>query len=184
MGSNNGDDEKPVHTVHIREPFWLSKTEVTQKQYRQVMGRNPSFFKGDNNPVEKVSWNDAVKFCKKLTQREHASGRLPSEYEYTLPSEAQWEYACRAGTKTKYYWGNDFGEGHCNAENDVGSSEDKQVAYFKRKGWSTDSTMTVGKFAPNQWGVYDMSGNVWEWCMDNWRDFKNAENGRSYTLHG
>ena len=98
MGSNNRDsDEKPVHWVTLIKPFWMAKTEVTQaRYYQQIMGSNPSYFQGLENPVEGVSWNDAVSFCKKLTEREHAAGRLPEDYEYTLPAEAQWEYACRA----------------------------------------------------------------------------------------
>jgi formylglycine-generating enzyme required for sulfatase activity len=172
MGSNNGDsDETPVHQVRISRGFWLGKYEVTQQEYEALMGSNPSHFKGPRNPVETVSWNDAVAFCRKLTERERQAGRLPAGYEYRLPTEAEWEYACRAGTTTVYSWGDQFGEGNCNAENDKGSNEDKQCRYFRSRGMPVDSTMPVGQFGPNAWGLHDMHGNVWEWCLD-WCDEK------------
>ena len=99
MGSNSGGwDEKPVHRVTLTKPFWMGRTEVTQGQYEKIMGSNLSHFKGGNNPVERVSWNKAVEFCRKLTEVERKSGRLLSGYEYRLPTEAEWEYCCRAGT--------------------------------------------------------------------------------------
>jgi len=172
MGSTKGGaDEQPMTQVEITRPYWLGKTEVTQGQWEAVMGSNPSSFKGATRPVENVSYDDAVEFCRKLTERERAAGRLPSGYEYTLPTEAQWEYACRAGTTTAYSWGNEFELGRCNVENDPGSSETKNVATFERRGLPTDSTMPVGQFAANAWGLYDMHGNVWEWCRDWYGDY-------------
>jgi formylglycine-generating enzyme required for sulfatase activity len=147
MGSNNGyDDEKPVHTVRISKGFWMAKTEVTQRQYRQIMETNTSSFKGDSNPVEKVSRNDALSFCNKLTEIERQSGRLPEGYEYTLPTEAQWEYACRAGTTGDY-----------------AVNLDSMAWYGSNSG---EKTHPVGMKQVNAWGLHDMYGNVWEWCAE------------------
>ena len=152
MGSKSGDsDEEPVHRVNIK-PFYIMTTEVTQAQWKAVMGNNPSHFKGDNLPVEKVSWNDCQEFIKKLNQRDPWKG-------YCLPSEAEWEYACRAGTTTKYYSGN--------SESDL-----KRVAWYY--GNSGSKTHPVGQKQPNAYGLYDMHGNVWEWCED-W--YHNSYNG-------
>jgi len=147
MGSNDGDDdEAPVHRVTISKPFWLARTEVTQRQYKQVMGSNPSHFQGMENPVETVSWNDAVSFCKKLTDRERRAGRLPDGFEYALPTEAQWEYACRAGTTSDY-----------------AGILDSIAWYSLNSGNKTHSVRTK---QANTWGLYDMHGNVLEWCAD------------------
>jgi formylglycine-generating enzyme required for sulfatase activity len=144
MGSNDGeDDEKPVHTVRITRDFYMGVHEVTQGQYQQVMGTNPSKFKGSNLPVEQVSWDDAVEFCKKLSQKEGKT--------YRLPTEAQWEYACRAGTTTKFSFGD---------------SESQLGEYAWYSGNSGSKTHPVGDREPNAWGLYDMHGNVFEWCQD------------------
>ncbi len=146
MGSQNGDsDERPVTEVALKE-FWLAQTEVTQAQYRAVMGDSPSRFKGDLLPVENVSWEDAREFCAKLTQRERAAGRLPDGMAYTLPTEAQWEYACRAGSTGDY----------------AGRLDD--LGWYSSNSGS--GTHPVAGKAPNAWGLYDMHGNVWEWCAD------------------
>ena len=138
-------------------------TASVRLQWQQVMGSNPSNFKnaGADAPVENVSWEDCQAFVKKLCQMEGVP-----EGTYRLLTQAEWEYACRAGTGTAYMWGNEFLLGKCNAENDVGSSEDKNVQTFRSRGLPTDSTMPAGRFAPNGWGLYDMHGNVWEWCED------------------
>lgn len=148
MGNDNGSsDEKPAHRVRIRRPFYLGVTEVTQGQYEQVMGTNPSTFTGDSQrPVEQVSWIRAMEFCKRLSQKE--------ERTYGLPTEAQWEYACRAGTSTKWCSGDD--------ESSLGGH-----AWYRRN--SNNRTHPVGQKRPNAWGLHDMHGNVWEWCAD-WYD--------------
>lgn len=134
-------DEGPVHRVNFTEGFWLSKYEITQAQWQKVTGNNPSYFHGDNLPVESVSWDDVQAFESAL----HDSFRLPSESE--------WEYACRAGTTTQFYWG----------EDSAGTELGNYAWYPDNSG---DSTHSVGQKRQNPWGLCDMIGNVWEWCED------------------
>jgi formylglycine-generating enzyme required for sulfatase activity len=137
------EDEGPVQ-VKISQGFWLGQTEVTQAQWAAVMGNNPSSFKGDDLPVEQVSWDEAQAFIGKLNQ----SGALPEGWRYALPTEAQWEYACRAGTESVFHFGEELNgtQANCDGNN----------AY----------TCAVGSYKPNAWGLYDVHGNVWEWCED------------------
>ncbi|MBI2924245.1 MAG: formylglycine-generating enzyme family protein [Verrucomicrobia bacterium] len=152
-------DEGPQTRVMIAQGFWMGRCEVTQAEYQSVMGTNPSNLTGDPaSPVEKVSWLEAVEYCTKLTQRARATGRLPEGYAYRLPTEAEWEYACRAGTTTRYSYG-----------------DDKSYTQLGDYAWFTgnsDSTKhPVGTRRPNPWGLFDMHGNVWEWCLDRWQGF-------------
>jgi formylglycine-generating enzyme required for sulfatase activity len=149
------------HSVTLSRDFWLHKYEVTQGEYASVMGKNPSQFPGDTNrPVEKLSYFDAVAYCSAVTKHEREAGRLPPGYAYRLPSEAEWEYACRAGTT------NFFSFGDAVAEAD-------QYAWTLEN--SEGTTHPIGQKRPNPWGLYDMHGNVWEWCNDWFAPYPAAE---------
>ena len=155
MGSEKRiySNEKPQHQVKI-PPFWMGKYAVTQEQWQAIMGNNPSGFKGAKRPVEQVSWNECQEFCQTLSQR---TGKA-----YGLPSEAQWEYACRAGTTTPFHCGETITSDLANYDGDTYADEGKGV-YCKQ-------TVEVGSFPPNAFGLYEMHGNVWEWCGDGWHD--------------
>ena len=165
MGSPANEPYRNVsedqHLVTISRPFYLQTTEVTLNQWWTIMGKK--FFgrrKGDvDAPITRVSWFDAVKFIEKLNEK--------GEGRYRLPTEAEWEYACRAGTKTAYSWGNDI---DCSkamyANNTMREHEEGCVEYVKSRGFKTDQPAPVKSYAPNAWGLYDMHGNVWEWCLD------------------
>ena len=152
------DNEKPQHRVDI-ESFAIGKYEVTQEQWYAVMGNNPSFNKGRKHPVENVSWDDAQLFVQKLSQK---TGK-----KYRLPSEAEWEYAARGGSITKYPWGNSDAELHV-------------YAWFNA---IANATNPVGLKKPNQFGLHDMLGNVWEWTQDCWHEdyFGAPRNGSAWT---
>jgi formylglycine-generating enzyme required for sulfatase activity len=152
------------HPVHITKSFWLGKTEVTQGQWESLMGNNPSCFKNPNLPVESVSWNDAMLFCQRLTLRERSFGHLSDGYEYTLPTEAQWEYACRSGSETPFYFGNSLGGRHANYNGNFPYFEKNKAPNLKR-------TSAVDLYLPNAWGLLNMHGNVYEWCLDVPRDY-------------
>ena len=140
-----GNDEGPQCEVTISKGFYMGVYEVTQEQYEAVTGKNPSKFKGPANPVDSVGWADAVDFCGKLSEK---TGR-----KVRLPTEAQWEYACRAGTGTKFGFGDEDGDL-------------RDYAWYIAN--SRDTTHPVGQKKPNAWGLYDMHGNVYEWCSDFW----------------
>jgi formylglycine-generating enzyme required for sulfatase activity len=146
-----GSDEGPQHRVRITRAFYMGATEVTQAQYEAVTGTNASIFKGADNPVETVSWNDAAEFCRRLSAKAGMTVRLPTE--------AEWEYACRAGTTTPFYFGDTISTDQANYDGNY-------VYGAGRKGVYRQRTTPVGSFPPNAWGLYDMHGNVWEWCQD------------------
>jgi formylglycine-generating enzyme required for sulfatase activity len=150
------NDEGPQHEVTISKAFYMGVTEVTQEQYEAVTGRNPSNFKGAKNPVEQVSWDDAVEFCRKLSTKTGNTVRLPTE--------AQWEYACRAGTKTPFNTGETISTDEANYDGNYTYGTGK-------KGEYREKTVAVGSFKPNAWGLYDMHGNVWEWCFDAYKRY-------------
>jgi formylglycine-generating enzyme required for sulfatase activity len=147
------------HRVRITRSYWLGKYEVTQAQWEAVTGSNPSYFKGASRPVERVTWNAAVEFCATLTEQERAAGRLPAGYRYTLPTEAQWEYACRAGTTTPFSTGDNLTTDQANYDGDYPYNGNA-------KGKNRETTTNVGRFPANAWGFHDMHGNVYEWCRD------------------
>lgn len=152
-------DEDPITQVILTGGIWMGKYEVTQRDYEALMETNPSEFTGDPDfPVETVTWHNAIDYCSRLTTRERAAGRIPTGFAYRLPTEAEFEYACRAGTTTRYFFGNDPNLTL------IGS-------YAWYGGNSGGAPHRVGQKLPNAFGLYDMSGNVWEWCMDWYSDY-------------
>ena len=151
MGSGKGDNTVPVHRVKLTNPFYMGITEITRAQWQSVMGTDPDGPKGTAHPVIQVSWHQCVAFCRRLTEREREEGLLPEGTIYSLPSEAEWEYACRAGSTTDYCFGDD-------------PAQLDEYAWYG--GNSGGHTHPVAKKKPNAWGLYDMHGNVREWCMD------------------
>ncbi|MEY3607240.1 MAG: hypothetical protein RLZZ447_28 [Verrucomicrobiota bacterium] len=150
MGSEQGHtDERPLTQVTLRD-FALGKTEVTQAQWQAVMRSNPSRFRGSDLPVENVSWDMAMLFCRRLTERARAAGKLPAGFEFTLPTEAEWEYACRAGYTGDY------------------AADPGAMAWYDAN--SDLQTHPVGTKQANAWGLHDMHGNVLEWCHDWFKD--------------
>ena len=156
MGSPSSEegryDGEVQHKVRISRGFWLAETETTQELWHAVMGDNPSYFKGDDLPVESVSWNDCQEFIEKLNSKSE------NGVHFQLSSEAHWEYACRAGTSGAY--------------NVSGASLDSLAWYY---GNSDRKTHKVGTKIPNAWGLYDMHGNVWEWCSDLYDDYPSGD---------
>ncbi len=168
MGSMIRSEEQPVHEVTIPMPFYMGVYPVTQAQYQAVIGVNPSEFSNGpdapQRPVDSVSWWNADQFCCKLSKK--------TGLQVTLPSESQWEYACRAGSSTEYYYGED-------------DSLLKEYANYKvTPVYGNTQTAPVGSFKPNAFSLYDMLGNVWEWCKDNWHgDYHGAPTDGSAWMH-
>ncbi|MDM8558017.1 formylglycine-generating enzyme family protein [Candidatus Parabeggiatoa sp. HSG14] len=166
MGSPEDEErrksnEGPQHRVTI-QPFFMGKYLVTQAQWQTIMGNNPSHFKGENRPVEQVSWNDAVEFCQKLSKM--------TSKEYRLPSETEWEYACRAGTTTPFYFGETITPDLANYDGNYNYASGP-------KGVFREETTEVGRFPPNAFGLYDMHGNLWEWVADKYHNSYNGSPG-------
>jgi formylglycine-generating enzyme required for sulfatase activity len=162
----------PIHKVTITYMYWMGKTEVTQTQWQAIMDNNPSefqidnennpdVFQGDNRPVEMVSWNDCVEFCQKLTEHERAADRLPDGYVYRLPTEAEWEFAARGGSRSGGFTYS-------------GSNKLDEVAWCGSNFNDGGATQPVGQLRPNELGLYDMIGNVWEWCHDRFEKYPAA----------
>jgi formylglycine-generating enzyme required for sulfatase activity len=183
MGSPSSEagrdsDEGPQHQVTISKGFYMGKYEVTQKEWVAVMGSNPSYFKGDNLPVEQVSWFDVIDYCNALSRREGLTPAYTisgsgdsrtvtwnkSANGYRLPTEAEWEYACRAGTTSPFSTGNNITTSQANYDGNYPYNNNA-------KGTYRSQTTAVGSFAANSWGLHDMHGNVWEWCWDRFGDY-------------
>jgi len=158
MGWDGGSErERPAHTVRIEKPFYMAVTEVTQAQWEAIMHANPSpKHRAPNFPVSGVTYFGCREFCRRISLVERAAGLLPDGAWYRLPTEAEWEYACRAGASTKYCFGDD---------------QSRLGEYAWHKGNSNDAPHDVGKKKPNAWGLYDMHGNVGEWCASLWRRY-------------
>jgi formylglycine-generating enzyme required for sulfatase activity len=163
------DDESSQHRVVVPS-FYMGRFVVTQAQWQAVMGTNPSRFKGEKNPVESVSWHDAQEFCKKLSEQ---TGR-----QYRLPSEAEWEYACRAGTTTPFHFGETM-------MTELANYDGNYTYGSGIKGEYREKTTPVGSFPANGFGLCDMHGNVYEWCEDIWHDnYKGAPTDGSAWVTG
>jgi len=161
-------NEMPQHRVNLQE-FYLGKYPVTQEQYQSIMGNNPSHFQDNlKNPVENISWNNAQEFCQKLSDK---TGK-----KYRLPSETEWEYACRAGTTSSFYFGETISTDQANHDGIYIFGKGKKWVYLQK-------TTPVGSFSANKFGLYDLHGNVWEWCEDVWHEnYENApKDGSSWN---
>ena len=183
MGSSNFSaqypQEAPVHLVTLTNAFWIGKYEVTQAQYQAIMGTNPSYFQGASvpkapqRPVERVTWNDAVAFCQALTTAEQAAGRVPVGYQYRLPTEAEWEYCCRAGTVTDWNTGPLLTTSQANFQGALTAPP-----------YPGGQTAVVGSYLPNAFGLYEMHGNLWEWCLDTYVSYTAAAVTNPFTAGG
>ena len=184
MGSPLSEAERrsdeTEHQVTLTRGFWMGKYEVTQGEYLDVLGSNPSYFRNGRapfspgnggavtnelrHPVESVSWFDATNYCGKLTAREVGAGRIPAGWGYRLPTEAEWEYACRGGTTAAFHYGVALREGMANFN--IRYEYDSTVGTITTSKKPLGRTSDVGSYASNAYGLYDMHGNVWEWCQD------------------
>jgi formylglycine-generating enzyme required for sulfatase activity len=153
MGSTASASEQPAHKVTLAHPFDINRYEVTQELYQVVMGNNPSRWKGPRNSVEMVDWNQADEFCRKVTRELRERKLIAADERIRLPSEAEWEYACRAGTTSAYSFGDDV-------------QELTHHAWYKDNSKGYDPP--VGQKRPNPWGLYDVHGYEFEWCLDRW----------------
>ena len=173
MGSPDSEPERadwegPQTLVTLNYGFKMGKYEVRQGEYQAVMGTNPAYFSGTpDRPVEQVTWDDAMDYCRRLTEWMRVAGCSPAGWAYRLPTEAEWEYACRAGTTSPFGYGPDLRSGmanfcaHYEYDETVGTVDNPLGTFLGR-------TTPAGSYAPNAWGLYDLHGNVWEWCLDGW----------------
>ncbi len=168
--------DETQHTVTFTRGFYIGKFEVTQGEYLALIGSNPSYFTTNdwfrrpiapdlNRPVEQVTWFEATNYCWRLTQQEQAGGRLPAGWVYRLPTESEWEYACRAGTKTAFHFGRTLRSGMANV-NGAYEYDASAGDIYNPGGTYLACTTAVGSYPPNAWGLHDMHGNVYEWCQD------------------
>lgn len=166
MGNTDGDHEEPMgeFEVILSKGFWLGVYPVTQCQWESVMGTNPSKFKGSNKPIESISWQDTIDFCNRLDDEVIA---IPNGYAFSLPTEAQWEYACKSGAESKYQVGDKI--------------EDLSKVAWHRANIVVPGTQDVGQKEPNNWGLYDMLGNVMEWCFDSPLDYPAGTTQNDYV---
>lgn len=171
-------DIETQHKVTLTKGFYIGVHAVTQEEWNEVMGNNPSFFKGEKSlPVENVSWDECQEFAKKLREKD--------KKPYRLPSEAEWEYACRAGTTTPFYFGQTISTDQANYDGQFAYGNGKNGEYRKK-------TKPVGSFPANAWGLHDMHGNVWQWCQDSWEEYpekgmvdpRGSEKGQFRVLRG
>ncbi len=168
MGSKDTKSEQPVHEVTLKAPFFIAKYEVTQELYQVVMGSNPSKWKGARNSAEMMDWNEAVEFCTKATKMLRDAELITAKQAVRLPSEAEWEYVCRAGTDTAYSFGDDV-------------SELTHYGWYKVNAPGNDPP--VGRKKANPWGLYDIHGYCWEWCQDAWHaDYDGAPHDASQRV--
>jgi formylglycine-generating enzyme required for sulfatase activity len=162
-----GDTKNPEQIVSIKQDFWISKYEITQQQYNAVMDTNPSVQPGEKHPVENVSWYDAVLFCETLNRDLSKTGKLPEGYEFRLPTSTEWEYAAKGGINKDTF-------------SYAGSNELDIVAWYRNN--SEKKHHRVGQKKPNALGLYDMSGNVWEWCADSLPENQSGKPGQSTRI--
>lgn len=153
MGSTTLASEKPTRTVTFKNTFAIAKYEMTQELYETIMGKNPSRWKGPRNSVEMTNWNEATDFCRRVTAELRQRKLLAADEVIRLPTEAEWEYGCRAGTTTAYSFGDE-------------AAKLRDHAWFNENAKGEDPP--VGRKKPNDWGLYDMHGYIWEWCQDSW----------------
>lgn len=166
MGDDSGNpEERPAHRVTMSRPFAIAKYEVPQNLYEAVMGTNPSRWKGPRNSVEMMSWDDANEFCDKITKRLWERKLIPEEERIRLPTEAEWEYCCRAGSETKYTFGD-----KAQADGEVSPKASLLAAYGWHTGNAAGNDPPVGALKPNAWGLYDCHGYLWEFTADPWTD--------------
>ncbi len=172
MGSDKdgADAERPAHRVTLAQPFAMARYEVTQELYQIIMGVNPSKWKGPRNSVEMIDWSEANEFCAKVTRALQERKRIAADERIRLPSEAEWEYACRAGTSSRYTFGDDV-------------AELTHYAWYKDNSKGYDPP--VGQKRSNAWGLYDLHGYVFEWCLDRWHpSYENAPADGSAWVDG